>query len=331
MEFNGEKERLSIPLEYEKQLRSLCWVNNQLVDFVGGLAGFHLNGTKTNPKVTFGGLFDNAISTSDGEFSVIYQTLGTKALVLKQGKIVREINRSYYCADAFEYPITFLSVDSKKCIAHCPNEYNILEIEEIETGTLLTQKERTPHDFFQSRLQVSPNQKRLLSAGWIWQPIDSIELFDLSTNISNPKILSPFWEDSLGDIGLWEINNAVFIDDTTLLLSGSRDPQNEDSNEEIAIVIYDLEERKILSKIKISEPTGMLMPVNKDYAIGFYKYPKVFDLNSGQIIHKWSDIPTDTRNSSILWHLNDRSIIAVDPKLKRFAVGTNNSIEVVVL
>jgi hypothetical protein len=326
-----EKTRYSIPLDYENQLRSLCWVNDYLVDYAGGLKEFHLNGTKTNVKVSFGGLFDNAIATADGEYSVIYQTLRTKALLLKQGKILREINRSYYCAEAFEYPITFLTIAGKVCIAHCPDEYNVIEIEEVETGIRLTKKERPQHDFFQSRLQISPNQKRLLSAGWIWHPIDAFELYDLSESIEEPQILSPFWDESLKNINLWEINNAVFIDDKKLLLSGTVDSENTDETEESSIVIYDLDAQIMLSQVKTNAPTGFLMPLDESFAVGFYEYPKIINLNSGEVIHGWSDISTDKRNSSILWHLEPLSKIAIDKKNKRFAVGTKNSIEVVVV
>ena len=331
MDLIREKARYSIPLNYENQLRSLCWLDDYLVDYAGGLATFHLNGIQTHSKVSFGGLFDNAITTADGKYTVIYQTLGTKALLLKEQKILRELNRSYYCAEAFEYPITFLTIQDEICIAHCPDEYNVIEIEEIETGTRLTAKERLSHDFFQSRLQMSPNHKMLLSAGWIWQPIDAIELYDLSESVSNPQILSPFFNKNFENINLWEINNAVFIGDKRLLLSGTGDFGNEDASEEISIVVYDLETQTVSSRAKIQERTGFLMPLDESSAIGFYEYPKVYDLGSGEIVHKWSDIPTDKRNSSILWHINEVSKIAIDRNFKRFAVGTRNTIEVVVL
>lgn len=327
----NEKARYSIPLAYENQLRSLCWVNNSLIDYAGGLATFHLDGTKTDRKISVGGLFDNAVSTSEGEYAVIYQTLGTKALILKQGNLLREINRSYYCAEAFEYPVTFLNVDEKVCIAHCPDEYNVIEIEEVETGIRLTEKERPQHDFFQSRLQISPNRKILLSAGWIWHPIDAIELYNLSESISEPHLLSPFGGENLENIDLWEINNAVFINDKQLLLSGTGDSENEDVSEEMSIVVYDLEKQIVASQVKINEPTGLLMALNENFAVGFYEHPKLFDLTSGEIIHRWSDISTDKRNSSIVWGIDNLSKIALDKENKRFAVGTKNSIEVVVI
>ena len=327
----NEAARHSIPLNYENQLRSLCWVYDYLVDYAGGLAIFCLNGNKTDRKISFGGLFDNAIATENGEYAVIYQTLGTKAIILKKGKLLREINRSYYCAEAFEYPITFLTVAGKIYIAHCPDEYNVIEIEDVETGIRLTEKERPQNDFFQSRLQISPNQKTLLSAGWIWHPIDAIELYDLSESVANPKLFNPFGKKHLENINLWEINNAVFIDDETLLLSGTGDSENEDASEELSIIVYDLQKQIVLSRAKIQEPTGLLMPLNKNFAVGFYEYPKVIDLNSGDVVLSWSNISTDKRNGSILWHIENPSKIATDQKAKRFAVSTQNSIEVVAL
>lgn len=327
-----EKSRYSIPLAYKNQVKSLCWVNDYLVDFVGGLVTFHLNGEIGVMKVNYTYRFDNAITTFDGEYSIIYENFGTKGLILKQGKYVREINRSYYCAEHYEYPVTIFSHDGKVYIAHCPDEYNLIEIEEIETGKRITQKDRPSHDFFQSRLQVSPDKKWLLSAGWIWHPIDAIEIYDLTVDLSNPRVLSPFGENSLGDIGLWEVYNAVFMNDSKLLMSGTGDLEQEDTNQEKAIVIYDLTEKKVFSRKVIKELTGKLMPINNDFAVGFYENPKIINLQTGKIVHRWIDIKTDKRNSSII-NLNESdkfSHIAIDQINKRFAVAMEENIEVVV-
>ena len=49
---------------------------------------------------------------------------------------------------------------------HCPREYNRLEVEVAATGERLTPEvDRRPQDFFHSRLAVSPDGLRLLSAG----------------------------------------------------------------------------------------------------------------------------------------------------------------------
>lgn len=326
-----EKSHYTIPLEYKNQVKSLCWINDSLVDFVGGLVTFHLNREIEPIKVNHAYRFDNSVATSDGKYAVIFENFGTKGLVLKDGMHIREINRSYYCAEHYEYPITIFSYKGEVYLAHCPDEYNIIEIEEIETGKRLTKEDRTFQDFFQSRLQVSPNGKWLLSAGWIWHPMDAIEIYDLSDDISNPPVLSPFWEDGLGDIGLWEINNATFTSESNLLMSGSGDLEQEDANQERAIVIYDLDQKQMILRTPINEFTGKLMFINNEFVIGFYENPKLINLRTGEIVHRWLDIKTDKRNSSIT-NINDSkeySHISIDQINKRFAVATENSIEVV--
>ena len=53
----------------------------------------------------FGFSFDGAIYFRNGGYAISDQRLGTKAIILKDDQILREINRSYYHADVYEYPI----------------------------------------------------------------------------------------------------------------------------------------------------------------------------------------------------------------------------------
>ncbi|MEP7214021.1 MAG: hypothetical protein ABI791_13150 [Acidobacteriota bacterium] len=325
-----EKSRISIPLKYEGQVKSLCWVGDVLIDYVSGNVIIDLDGSISDPRVIFGYKFDSAIVTPDGEYSVIYELHGTKGVLLNRGKEVRELNRSYYCADAYEFPICFVSIsDGDYGIAYCPDKYNIVEIERADDGERLTKQNRDEIDFFQSRLQVSPGQIWLLSAGWVWHPLDSVILYELSNGFADPKPLTS-WNGGLGDFGIWEINNAAFIDDFKLLISGTGDDVNEDASDEKAVVVYDLREKRVVSRKSISEPTGHLMALSEDFAVTFYKTPKLLDLNTGETTFEWKDIPTDERNSSI-WSIETFSAFAADVKNKRFAVATPNTIEVVTL
>src|ERR1051325_1490875 len=45
----------------------------------------------TDCQLMYGYRFDRTVSTPDGRYTVLYEQLGTKRLVLKKGKIVREI------------------------------------------------------------------------------------------------------------------------------------------------------------------------------------------------------------------------------------------------
>src|SRR5688572_1291806 len=96
-----EKGRRVIPLE--RPVGSLCWDGDELVDWVGGGTRFYLTGGSKESRVFFGYRFDRAVLSPDRRFAVIYEACGTKGLVICGNEYTREINRSYYCANAYEY------------------------------------------------------------------------------------------------------------------------------------------------------------------------------------------------------------------------------------
>src|SRR5882672_5196828 len=153
-------------------IRSLCWRGDELVDWVGGGRAFALDGSERRARINDAYRFDAATASADGRFAVIYERLGTEALLLHDGKILRQLNRDFYRAYAFEYPVVlFNEPGGRLLLAHCPTSYCRIELEDAETGQpLVVSTERKPTDFFHSRLQASPQGKRVLSAGWVWSP-----------------------------------------------------------------------------------------------------------------------------------------------------------------
>jgi hypothetical protein len=75
--------------------------------------------------------------------------LGTKGVVLKNGETLRQIDRSFFHANAYEYPVAlFHEPGGRLLLAHCPKSYCAIELEEAETGRPLTATaERKPCDF----------------------------------------------------------------------------------------------------------------------------------------------------------------------------------------
>jgi hypothetical protein len=158
--------------------QSLAWQGDVLVDWVAGGTQYHLDGTLLNGNTNFGYRFDKATALADGSYAVIFEELGTKGLIIRnelekpQYKTIgagnrtfsfkqydlREINRSYYHADDYSYPIALFRLpNGRPAILHCPDEYNRLEIDLLENGKRLTVSgERDTSDVFHSRLQVSP-------------------------------------------------------------------------------------------------------------------------------------------------------------------------------
>src|SRR5688572_248076 len=105
-----EIRRTVIPIQAGQKVQSLCWQGDDLVDWVHRGVSYRLDGTSSGPHPTYGYRFDKAVAFPDGRYAVVYEQLGTKGLILKEGCFVREINRSYYCAGAYEYPVALLTL-----------------------------------------------------------------------------------------------------------------------------------------------------------------------------------------------------------------------------
>ncbi len=101
-----------------KSVSSLLWDGDSLIDWVSGGQRFELDGRTIPRKVYYAFRFDAAVTSPSGQYVVIYERLGTKGLLLCNGSIVREINRSYYHANAYEYPICFAKLDISR--SKCP-------------------------------------------------------------------------------------------------------------------------------------------------------------------------------------------------------------------
>ena len=316
---------ITISLEkdgWKRQVETLCWQGEFLVDYVG-INKYSLSGEIISRGVNWAYKFDKAISSPDGKYSVILENCGTKGLVLEGDRLIREINRSYYCAESYEYPLTiFPSLNGQMCLAHCPEEYNQIEIEDIETGERLT-SDRESHDFFQSRLQASPNGKYLLSAGWVWHPVDMVEVYDLE-NISSPEHFNLYHDETLD---LFEFNSATFVDNSIIAVTGN----GEDNENDKCICAYDVEKRTVLSKSKLNENAGNLMAVDEKYVVGFYEYPKLINLRTGEILKEWKEISSGKQNSSINVQNEKYPPTAIDIERKRFAIADENFIHVVSL
>lgn len=330
-----EINRVVIPA---KGVRSLCWHGDALIDWLNGNL-HNLDGTSRPSSINWAPCFDRAVISPDGRFAVIYEALGTKGLVLKNGVLVREINRSFYYASAYEYPVVLFALpDGRNLLAHCPEKYNKLEIEDAETGECLTQRSSETVDFFQSRLRVSSDGKHLMSAGWIWNPLDYVLLYDTERILAEPALLDarPDW--SLVAAGT-EIPNAAFAENGTAVFVGADayyDEDDQDEAEKNAFVLrpgqigrYSLSEKRLLTIAPIEEPLGTLMPV-EEYVVGFYEHPKLVEVATGDIIARWPELKTRKQSSSI-GGLSQLPPIALDAPNRRFAVADGEQITVIQL
>ncbi len=78
----------------------------------------------------YGPQFDAATISPRGDLVALTATAGTKGLLLGPGgDLVREVDRSYYCAHIYRYPLALGTLpDGRTGIVHCPRDYNRLDI-----------------------------------------------------------------------------------------------------------------------------------------------------------------------------------------------------------
>jgi hypothetical protein len=309
-------------------LCSLCWAGDELVDFGGGIVRYGLDGKLKRKWGVFAASFDRAVYHKKGDYAITYESLGTKGIVLKGDQIIREINRSYYHAGTYVYPVAIFEwLDGRTVIAHCPEKYCRLEIEEIESGKRVVSRESESIDFFHSRLVVSPDGRYLMSAGWVWQPWDVAALFDLKAVAQRPELLD---SNQLGIAGIEaeETVSATFLNSNKVLFSGLN---TDNPKVKYLLGIYDLISNKTEFEVEIEEAAGVLMPLG-DHVVTFYGHPRLREIQSGKIVKEWPDIASGTQWSSILNGVpKPMPLLALDPLRKRFAVGTKERITVIEL
>jgi hypothetical protein len=282
---------------------TIDWVNNRIVDWKGG--GKFLDAGRENVggiSRLYQGDFDASITSPNGEYQFIYKRLNTKGLLLKQGQLIREINRSYYHAERYEYPAAFVEYEGRTYLAHCPNGYSTIDFEDVETGELVTDvPERKHMDMFHSRFEVSPGGRYLLSRGWVWHPSDEICVFDVRAAITDPHKLDR-WNAPFTGI---EINAANFIDDERILIGASNGepPRDEDDATFPAdhIGVWNLTTREVTGIVPVKAPFGNLFVIDVHRAWDLYQYPKIIHIQSGAIIDALEDVETGKQITSFCY------------------------------
>ena len=315
----------------EEKFRTISWFNDELYDWCSGLKYSLKTGEiEQVGKYRFAYKFDSSIISSSGNYVFIFEKYGTKGLLLKNGEILREINRSYYHANDYEYPVSFLEYHNKTYLVHCPVSYCQLDFEDVETGKIVTQiSERNPSDIFHSRLEISPNNKYLLCKGWIWHPIDIIQIYNINECFDDPSILDKeYYFESAPDLGR-EICTASFIGDDQILLGTSNeeefDSERTDTFPARSFAIYNHIENSLSPAITPDFRFGNLIAINSEQAWDLIKYPKIIDLRTGNIKYSWDNIDSGTQSSSIYGNGQSKPLIAFDSHREKLAIVWGDS------
>ncbi|MBK6689050.1 MAG: hypothetical protein IPG45_31575 [Deltaproteobacteria bacterium] len=317
-------------------LASLSWRGDTLIDWVGGGARYHLDGTKEGAAVSYSYPFDAAVDCAP--YTVLYQRRGTKGLLLKDGQILRELSRSFYHAAHYDHPVALGRTRSGRVLlAHCPDEYCRLELEDCETGRRLTTSEaRAPSDFFHSDLAFSPGAGRLLDTGWLWHPWGAVQTFEVAQALEAPATLdrgSGLPGDHHGES---EELSAAWVDADHLLLGVGSDyevptPEANLGMPSTGVGLFDLRQGQRLAAIALAHVPGPLMPAGPGRVLTFFQHPRLYDLSTGQRLAEWPELPTGAPSCCYGVNAPDPWILALDPAHRRFALPRGDELVVVTL
>jgi hypothetical protein len=302
---------------------TLAWQGDHLIDVVGGEASVGLDGTTVPRSMSWAYPFDRALVSAVSGTRIIYQATGTKGLVAKDKKTVRELNRSYYHANAYEYPVALGRLsDGREVIAHCPDGYNQIVIEVLATGERLASASETAVDLFHSRLSFSPTGRYLLSAGWVWHPYGVIAIYDVdlalrdSTHLDGKGIIE--WEAVDA-----EVEAACWTGPTTVFISGN--PDEEALNDEGdglrpgEIGLWSLDDEAWLFRGRFAGHTGTVHSFG-DQILSLYEHPKLIDPLTLAVMAEWPELESGEQKSSIIGKQRPEPF-ALDEANRRFAVA----------
>lgn len=311
-------------------VRSLVWDGSTLIDWVAGGRRHLLDGEVVPSGIRFAYPFDSAISLPGSPYAAIYSSRQTKALVLRDGEVLRELNRSYYQADEYEYPILmFRSSSGRELLAHCPEDYCELQIEDLATGEVLTKHNaRKPSDFFHSRLIASPDGRFLASAGWLWHPLDDVRLYSVDAALNDPRHLD---DKGLGITAWAEESSAVFLPDGHLVVAlyGVESDDGDAMSAEVTeIRIFEPNRPKEPVIVRIQSRLGTVVPVGNQHVLALHGHPRLIDLRNGDTVQSWPHIASGHRTSSIFGDSAETPAMAFDPASRRYAFADDEGITV---
>jgi hypothetical protein len=320
-------------LTFPYPIRSLAWDRGRLYDAFGE-TWVALDGSVEERSAHWGGLLDRAVVSPSGTFSVRYAVNGTKAVVGALGRVVRELDRSYYYAERYAYPIALGTLPTgEEVVVHCPDGYNRLAVDTLADGRRLAGASDGAEDVFHSRLAVSPDGRHLLSAGWVWHPWGVVLVYDLEQALADPATLDGYGVLPTAAVSE-EVEGACWLDADWLAVATAPDEEHPYASDgeslgSGALGVWSLSERRWVSQVPCRQATGSLHACGP-YVLAEQGHPRLLDLDSGEVVAEWPHLPTRARAyGSIGRQQADNVPLAVDAAAGRFALGYGYSAVVV--
>ena len=132
-----------------------------------------------------------------------------------------------------------------------------------------------------------------------------------------------------------EISTASFISDHKVLIGSSEEEEMDDellaNLPQKHIAVWDVELDEISKPVKIGDDIGNLIAINEKHAWDLVGYPKIIDIETGQIVDKDETISSGMQKSSIVHHLEKLVQVSVNSLTKQLAIVNNDVIEILTL
>ncbi len=276
-------------------VRSLCWDGDELVDWVGGGQRWTLDGRALPPVREPEAVFDDAVVLPGSPWAAVFEQRGETGLLLRDGRPWRPLTRAEHCASCYSYPIAlFRLADGRAVIAHCPESYCCLQIDDLETGTTLAACPlAAADDYFPAGLEVSPCGRWLLSAaGWVWHPISNVRVYDIDAALRDPATLG-------GEglpIAVWaDCADASFLPDSRLLvtLTGNWADLDDGVHHEDELALYDLAAPATPRRWPLDGWTCGVMALGCDHAFTFHGHLRLVALDGLRELRSWPSLTLD--------------------------------------
>ncbi|MFJ8056998.1 hypothetical protein [Streptomyces sp. NPDC096142] len=322
-----------IVLKVTAEAQSLVWNGDDLVDPVGGRR-WGPDGVEQHASVVHGSPFDRCVASPSGRYSVVYAERGTEALLLDGDRLVRELSRSYDHAEDFDYAVALGTLrGGREVLVHCPEEYNVLEIEDAESGERLTVGERRPRDVFHSRLEMSPDGTHLLSAGWLWHPHGIAEVFDVARALTDPAVLDdrgvlpsdPGTDD--------EVVSACWLDGDRVAVATGELALDDEGFSVLGpgqLGVWSLSAGQWTHRSRVDFCVGTLI-ARGDTVVSLHGHPRLVDVTTGAVVAEWPTVEVSRRDGSYGATHIPTPVAALHPDGTRLAVAQPESIAIITL
>ncbi len=256
IKFNTEESVKTATLSTPNELVMLMSSGDVVRYYIEEQKREHLFSVKNSFSYKDGGFDVNAKSTiyTLDSIVVIVNDFKLHGFIHYPGKYEKlHLWRKDYHADISCYPISLFK--NKEGVPHLiyGEDWNHLQIVNLDTRQILTASKSLieenaeekhlefyknhkeynkhlwpePYNYFFGKLEMSPNKKNFLSAGWIWGSYDAYNIYEVEHFIESDRIADM-------NIGSWEHSDRAvcWIDNKTVAIAYN--PTEEEENEEYA-------------------------------------------------------------------------------------------------